>query len=235
MKSRLNAFGVHLLVSALLVSIFASLVFFVWYTPSSILNLQGGSKILLIMATVDVILGPIFTFLVFKPEKSRRMLIADMSIIVIFQLMAFAYGGWTIYSERPAFYALFAGTFQVIKVSEIDMDAALKSLPETDTERRWVYVDASDSAVIDNMLKGTSSIESQFKYYRLLSTVDAKTIAIKATPLEKITFKKQVNDWLQAHQLTADKILLFSLNARERKAVVVLSADTALPLGVVTE
>ena len=33
MKSRLNAFGVHLLASALLVSVFASLVLFVWYTP----------------------------------------------------------------------------------------------------------------------------------------------------------------------------------------------------------
>ncbi len=235
MKSRLNAFGVHLLASALLVSVFASLVLFVWYTPWPILDAQGGTKILLMMVTIDVILGPIFTLMVFKPEKSRRMLITDMSIIVIFQLMAFGYGAWTIYSERPAFYALFAGEFNVVAASEIDIDAALKSLPEADADRRWVFVDAPESAVLDSMLKGTPPVEALPQYYRLLSTVDAKTIGIKATSLEKITFKNQVNDWLQEHQLSADKVLLFTLNAREHKAVVVVSAETVLPLGIVEE
>ncbi len=173
--------------------------------------------------------------MVFKPEKSRRMLITDMSIIVIFQLMAFGYGAWTIYSERPAFYALFAGEFNVVAASEIDIDAALKSLPEADADRRWVFVDAPESAVLDSMLKGTPPVEALPQYYRLLSTVDAKTIGIKATSLEKITFKNQVNDWLQEHQLSADKVLLFTLNAREHKAVVVVSAETVLPLGIVEE
>lgn len=62
-----------------------------------------------IMALVEVVLGPLMTFVVYAPGKRR--LKQDLAIIGIVQISAFVIGLSIIYSERPLAISLTGNTF----------------------------------------------------------------------------------------------------------------------------
>lgn len=124
---RLKVAGVHWLASLLVVSGVAALVFCVWY-PYPFQILAGGGGLFWLLISVDLILGPLLTLVVFSPKKSRRALVFDLFFIVILQLLALGYGLHTIYSARPVFLVHEVDRFQVIvaaDVNELDLNGAL--------------------------------------------------------------------------------------------------------------
>lgn len=98
--SRLRAGGLHFAVSAAITMAVAALVFGLWY-PAPYREISGGRTLFLLLMCVDVILGPLVTFLVFNPRKSRRELTMDLTMVALLQLGALAYGVWTVYVARP--------------------------------------------------------------------------------------------------------------------------------------
>lgn len=84
--------------SALVLALFTATLLF-WLYPGPLLSLQGGGSVLALLLTVDVLLGPTLTALVFKPDKKH--LAIDLSIIVAVQLVALGYGMTTLYVQRP--------------------------------------------------------------------------------------------------------------------------------------
>ena len=83
--TRFRAFTIHLTSSILIFLFFLGLMFFVWY-PVPYFEIDGGWKVLRILAGVDVVLGPLLTLIVFKPGKPSLKF--DMSVIVLVQLVA---------------------------------------------------------------------------------------------------------------------------------------------------
>ena len=68
LKERAKAFSVHLSASVVVgLSVFG-LIWLVWYPPP-LLQTQGVLNIFVILLLVDVVAGPILTFLVFNREK----------------------------------------------------------------------------------------------------------------------------------------------------------------------
>ena len=70
-QSKLRAFGIHLSLSLLVAALAAVVVFGVWY-PYPYRDISGGRDLFLLIVGVDVVLGPLVTFTVFNPKKSRR-------------------------------------------------------------------------------------------------------------------------------------------------------------------
>ena len=68
------------------------------------------------MGAVDLILGPLITFLIFDLRKSRREIVFDLIIIAMFQFGALAYGVHATYSQRPVAIVL----YDVFAVTAID-------------------------------------------------------------------------------------------------------------------
>ncbi|MDD5277240.1 MAG: hypothetical protein PHR16_14315 [Methylovulum sp.] len=240
MSLRLKAFWLHLSASALLLSVFAGLVLFLWYTPWPLLSLQGGVKILGLMVLVDVVLGPSLTLLVFKPEKKRGELIADMALIVILQLAAFGYGGWILYTERPLFLALAADRFEVVRAPDIHIEAVDKSVAKLAPAYgvQWVSVETPAELSFQQILSRLSNspgVELKPELYRPLQDVKPELLKKYALPVQEVNADAAVKTWLQAHQLTAEKVLLFPVNGRARPGVAVLSADTREPLGIIEQ
>jgi len=148
MAQRLRAAGIHLSLSALLAAAVLALVLLTWY-PQPMPRLLGVGSILLIMLGVDVVLGPIFTFIVFDRRKKR--LAWDLATIAALQLAALAYGLYTLHQGRPAFVVLVKDRFEIVSPADIlpsDL-AAAKDNPFAQsriTGPRWVSIRTPESA-----------------------------------------------------------------------------------------
>lgn len=116
-KHKLKAAGVHLLISLLVALVSLILVFFVWY-PAPLYQATGVVRIFLIVLGIDLVLGPLLTFIVYKPNK--RTLKFDLTVIVLLQLTAFVYGFYHVYDGRPAWIAYNVDRFDLVKNNEID-------------------------------------------------------------------------------------------------------------------
>lgn len=122
-SEKLRASGIHLGLSVLVAALVAAMVFLVWY-PYPYRLISGGRDLFLMVIAVDVIIGPLITFVVFSEKKQRRELIADFSVVIIIQLAALGYGMWTVYIARPV-YLVFEYN-RVVVVHAADVDVALQ-------------------------------------------------------------------------------------------------------------
>ena len=131
MKAAFRAALFHFLGSLLVASLAGVLVFLVWY-PHPYSLLSGGLKLFLILVTVDVVCGPLLTLVLFNPKKPRRELVTDMSLVVLIQLAALAYGMHTVHQARPLFLVHEVDRFRVVGLPDYqghDVTQALASLP----------------------------------------------------------------------------------------------------------
>lgn len=124
---KLKAFSWHLLASLIIAIISLAIVLLVWY-PQPLYQATGVGKIFLVMLGIDVVLGPLLTFIVYKPKK--KTLKFDLTVIVLLQLTAFTYGFYHIYDGRPAWIVYNVDRFDLVKNNEIDSRKLMEALPE---------------------------------------------------------------------------------------------------------
>ena len=129
-QSKLKACSIHLVLSALAVGALAAITLGIWY-PSGLAELQGVWKILAILVGVDLVLGPMLTFLVYAPKK--RSLVFDLSVIAALQIAALVYGAWIISLQRPAYLAFMYDRFFIVTERDIIGDKPA----EVDAIERW--------------------------------------------------------------------------------------------------
>ncbi len=99
LRDKLKAFFIHFFVSLFIVSVVAVLVFYVWY-PAPFHSLFEVSSVFGLLVMVDVILGPLCTFIVYK--KYKKTLKMDLTVIFVIQIMALIFGVKSIAEARPA-------------------------------------------------------------------------------------------------------------------------------------
>ena len=126
---------VHLAASAFTVTIVAAVLFGFWY-PGPFRHLSGGVTLFLILAGVDIVLGPLLTAIVFSPTKSRRALVIDLSVIVVLQACALGYGAWTMAAARPVWLAFEVDLFRVVAAIDVD-EQTLADAPQALRTLSW--------------------------------------------------------------------------------------------------
>lgn len=94
-KSR--AFLLHLAISLVVFSALLAIILLVWF-PSGLIYAGGITGLKLIIG-VDIVLGPLLTWVVFKPGKPG--LTFDLSVIASLQIICLVLGTWVVYKERP--------------------------------------------------------------------------------------------------------------------------------------
>src|SRR5207248_3305824 len=111
-----------------------SLIFFIWYPPPYF-TIAGGSTLMLLIVSIDVVIGPLLTLAVFKSGK--KGLRFDLTVIALLQLAAFCYGMYVISAARPVFVVAEVDRFVVVSANEVDdADLAGGTQPEFRT-RSW--------------------------------------------------------------------------------------------------
>lgn len=120
-KLKLKAMFIHCLISLLIFSVIAYCVFDYFY-PSFHLKMGGGIQGIALMFCVDVVLGPLLTFMVYnkEPEKAKNKLYFDFICIGLLQIGALIYGFYTVYIERPQLVLFFEdGNATVINARDL--------------------------------------------------------------------------------------------------------------------
>jgi len=225
-KDKINAFLIHFMVSACIVT---ALYFIVrqWY-PLFYFDVLNILSIFLMLLGIDVIIGPLLTLLVYK--KNKPGLFFDLSIIIAIQLIAFSYGAYTIYTERPLFLIYSIDRFIIVTANSINTkeiknpEFLLNSpkilaanMPKTRKEK---------NKLVDSILSGGPDIEYQPGRYELINNQKqqllAKGMSIeqlkKSTALSKSKFKTD-NKNLLAFPLVNTKgkdwLILFDIKTME--------------------
>jgi hypothetical protein len=120
-KDRLRASGIHLGLSLCIAALAALLVFGIWY-PYPYRDISGGRQLFLILVSVDVILGPLITLTVFNRAKPRSELFRDLAVVGLLQLMALAYGLWTMFVARPVHLVFEYDRFRVVHAIDVPLE-----------------------------------------------------------------------------------------------------------------
>lgn len=121
LKDKFIAAGIHLLISIVVALFVIALLVFYWF-PGSLIELGAiqGAKIMLI---VDLVLGPVCTFVVYKKLKSSLKF--DLSVIALIQIGALIYGLITVHSQKPSYLVLTYSDLTV--VSHLDEELLLEN------------------------------------------------------------------------------------------------------------
>lgn len=237
MRARLNAFLIHLLISTCIAAAVIGVVFFVWY-PAPLHTAAGVTQIFLLLLTVDVVLGPLLTLIVYKTGK--KTLIMDLTIIALLQLGALSYGVWTVAEGRPAWLVFGADRFELVRIPDIDQrnigTHALYSSPAW-TGPQWVGADLpfdleQRNDIIFESVSGGFDIYQRPNLYRPLQDMKnniqlhAKELSLlnnynAAADVQKTLYKyPTATAWLPLRANHQDMVVLMDKNSASVVAIV---------------
>lgn len=114
--TRFQAAVIHFLISFTIITAIIILMLFLWY-PNAYFKLMGGKPLIYTIAGVDLFLGPLLTFVVFKTGK--KSLKFDLTCIGLVQLAAMSYGLYVMFEARPIFTVFNKDAFYVASVVDI--------------------------------------------------------------------------------------------------------------------
>jgi len=177
MGFRFKAFGAHLLGSACLLALVLGGLYWGWYRWPG-WYLAGALKIAVIMAGIDVVLGPLLTLLIANPNKPRRELTRDIGIIVVVQLVAAGYGFATLWQGRPLYYTYSEKYLQLVQARDLSAEQIAlgrklnpQLAPYWYSLPRWIYAPLpkdKDLAkqIMGNSMAGGEDVVQMPRYYR---------------------------------------------------------------------
>ncbi len=115
--NRWQAFAIHLAISGFIFLCLLSVIMCIWF-PGVFMQM-GGWQGVKIVASVDLVLGPLLTLIIYNREKKEIKF--DLAIIAGIQFVCLAAGIWLVEKERPVASILVANDVYVL--SQADLDA----------------------------------------------------------------------------------------------------------------
>ena len=156
--NKIRAVLIHLLISIFVIGMFLYIVFFIWY-PHPFAELASVIDPLYLLIVVDVIIGPLLTFVVYK--KHKKYLKLDLTLIATMQIIALLYGIYIIKQGRPILIAFHKGEFHLLvekfsKSNELKFDE-LK--PHFFSSPKLAYISITDSIDVYNASKDMKPLD----------------------------------------------------------------------------
>jgi hypothetical protein len=204
--------GIHSLCSVLVASLAAWVVLGIWY-PYPYRELAGGRELFLLVVSVDVVCGPLLTFVLFNPKKRRKELWLDLGLVALIQLAALVYGISTVWQARPLYLVHEVDRYRVISAPDINAEE-LKALPADLKPRFWagpqtVSIRPPKNAeehnkVLFDAATGGRDYAERPEFYLPYEGENALKTLKRAKPLA-VFLKKQPDQAAAAQKLAADK------------------------------
>jgi hypothetical protein len=242
MGFRLKAFGLHLLGSASVLALILGALYFGWYRWPG-WYLTDVSRVVMVLIGVDVVIGPLLTFVIANQKKPRRELKRDIGIIVAAQLCALVYGSVSLWNGRPLYYAFSETVLQEVQAYDIDSrEAEIGRLqnpalaPHWYSTPRWIWAPLPGDAdqrqkIMTEAVMGGDDVISMPKYFKpweqglpslrsQLKKVDDVAYFEKS---EKTNFKER----MKAAGIPTDELNAIPLTGRGHPLLAVVDPATA--------
>jgi hypothetical protein len=177
MHFRLKLFSLHLLSSAMVLTLILGGLYFGWYRWPG-WYLTDVRQVVLVMICVDVVLGPTLTLIIANQKKLRRELTRDIGIVVFVQLCALTYGSVQLWNGRPLYYAFSVNILQLVQAYDIDADEAKLGraqnpdlAPHWYSLPRWVWAPLPQNAeeagkIVTATITGGDDVISMPRYFK---------------------------------------------------------------------
>lgn len=241
MKFRFKAFGLHVTASTCLFLLALGTLYFGWYRWPG-WYLTGATTIVLMMAGIDVVLGPLLTFVIANPNKPRRELARDIAIIATVQLAAMGYGLTTLWQGRPLYYTFSTKFLEMVQASDLSPEEIAlgrklnpQFAPYWYSRPRWVYAPMpSDEKVwrqiVANSIGGGDDIIQMPRYFQPWEKGTGelrKTLRPVAKMTELTDHAKQVaGERMRELGVTADQPVALPMLGRKNPIVGVIDPTT---------
>jgi len=236
MRFRLAALGLHLLASCVVLTIVLGGLYLGWYRWPG-WYLADAVQVTTVLAGVDLVVGPLLTFIIASSIKPRRVLMRDIAVIATVQLIALAYGTVSLWHGRPLYYAFSEDVLQLVQAYDIeDAELAIARklnvplLPHWYDLPRWIWAPLPQDSeehdkIIASAVSGGGDVNSMPRYYK---PWDAGLPALR-TQLKRIDDikyfsgkeKKVLEARVRAAGLAADQPNAIALTGRGRPLLAV--------------
>ncbi|MGM9424810.1 TfpX/TfpZ family type IV pilin accessory protein [Hydrogenophaga sp. MI9] len=237
LRDRFRASGIHLGISLIVGLLVAGWVFVVLY-PYPFREISGGGHLFSVLVGVDVVVGPLLTWLVFNRRKPIEELRRDLIVVAGIQLVALTYGLWSMYQARPVYLVHEVDRFVVITSADIEAT----DLREADVEFQTVpnvgirTIGLREAKNPGEKLKATElaiagkDLSLQPRFWQTLSEQNREAIRRRAQPLEVLRshsedVRQLVDQWIADRAGRASDYLTFPLVSRAHYWTVVLDKD----------
>ncbi|GAA0426339.1 hypothetical protein GCM10009133_38620 [Cocleimonas flava] len=233
-KQKLKASLIHLLLSIVVVTLLIAALIYFWYPPAY-LGITNFKDILLLIISIDLILGPFLTFVVFNTAK--KSLHFDLAVIAVIQISALAYGVNALYQTHPLFITYNHNSFNLILADEVtpknakndefniskfsSPKLAFAKMPSDPTKQTEIMVGVD--------LKGEPDIDKRAEYYEPLDE-HLDTIIKSSLDTTKLFEDKNLTasskSFLKKYS-SHDKFIFLPLEGLNGNAIIVLDKTTA--------
>ena len=235
--TKLKATAVHLLMSVAVFIYLVYQIYFNWY-PEPYFSADGGWAGIRLIGAVDLVLGPLITFLIFDLSKSRRAILFDLTTIAVIQLSALSYGIYSTYTQRPV---------AVVVIDQFVYSTTMEQYAGTlaSTSELQRYSDEKPPIIFSDFPLDREGIDevqrikiedkvleiAQMHLYRprtdLLVALQNRQLAAEEL-LDRDGLKQVFADWLQEKGKTKDEVLILRFSGRYDNAWLIFDLEGRL-------
>lgn len=221
------------------------LVFFLWY-PFPYRELSGGQALFGLIVAVDVVLGPILTWVVFDKRKPRPELIRDLCVIVMMQVLALGYGIWSVYQARPVYLVHAVDRFVVVSAADVDpadlplAESGYRNLPFSGVALVGLRPsrDGSERMKSFELALAGKDLPVRPEYWQPLNSDNQEIIRQRAQPIRILMGRTPENRallerWLEKNKVSEDQVLTLPVESRSIFWTALLDANTLDIIGYV--
>lgn len=195
---------------------------------------------LALIICIDVVSGPILTFIVYNKNKSRNEMLMDLGLIGLLQICTLLYGLHVAYSARPIYLVFEVDRFAVVSDFEIS-DEVKKSIPDNLKKKYFtgpfligVRSAGSGAELIESIELSSNGVEPRYRVgwwqdYELNRRQVVEKMK-KLSDLRRISIgndKILINDFLMSSNEKIDNLFFLPLVKHDNleKWTVILNMD----------
>ena len=230
--SKVKASLIHFGISIFLVGIsIGSVIFF--FFPSLFIDMTDFKAVASIIISVDLVLGPLLTFVVFQPQK--KSLKFDLSVIAVVQLTALIYGAYSLYLIHPVYVAFNVDRFTLVSAKNAEPETATLDefkVSKLTTAKFAFAKTPSDPKKQSDLLFSVAEkgdLDMREEYYEPIKDNLSEVLAKSLDP--KLVLKdKNASKFLLKNKNTIDHYAFLPLTYLDKDAVLVIDKKTADPI-----
>lgn len=239
-RPKLKASLIHLSISAIIVLCFLIFVLSYWY-PEPFFSISGLSTILMMIMMVDLVLGPLLTFIIFKPKKPTLKF--DLATIAAIQLAALSYGAYTVYQAHPLYITYAIDRFSPINASEVEPKNA--KFPELNKSKltgpTLVYLQkptdrAEISKITTELIAGKVDLDARTEYYFPLNKKINEVIA-HGLNIDRLTkkpeHKSKLDAFIKKYGKNLEDYAFLPLVGKEKDVLWAFDRQTREPVDII--